>query len=195
MFRVKAIASYLGKYSTPYASSARYYPGHGYIAANDTKSILTTPDGEVKTETNIRTITGALPPQHESSHTLIIDNQTKLTVALLTSCKSKAKGHIKIADYNYKDQKVDSSPNAKNKPQYMVMLETPRKIPMEHLNKNEAATALLEENKDKVDKAVIDSKINKKIPLVRVHKDSSVLYHENGRLIEYDKNGNEISSN
>jgi hypothetical protein len=192
MHRVIAAAHSLGnKMVRPIVSNmgnTRNYPGKGYTGLDYKKE----PENNVsKNLSEIRTSTGTGIPEHEETHTKILDNETKLTVGLLSSCKNKIKGFHKIADENFKGQKVNSNANAANKSQWMRTFDNPRHIESDSMLENPQATAFLNKYEKTVDNIVSASNVNKKIPVKRLHKDDSALYHENGQPI-YDKNGNEI---
>jgi hypothetical protein len=166
----------------------RGYPGHGYRGRDHIKSL----NSSGKQETDVRLPNNTYPPQHECTHTGILDNETNQVVGILSSCKNPQKGFKKIADENYKHQTVgtsNSDPN-KLKPQYMKTYHTPRVYDEETTTENVAATTFLKKYEKEVD--VIVNQMNSTVPPVyRVNKSSSNLYHENGQPI-FDADGHEI---
>jgi hypothetical protein len=168
----------------------RGYPGKGYTAADHTKTIVgIKPDGKPLLESNVRNSLGEKTPQHESSHTNIIDNATGLGVGITTSAKKT--GFISISTENFKNQVVTK--NGPSKHQQIGLFDQPKSFEEGSIVKNEQATAFLEKHELLLDEILTKHPVSStfNIPQRRLHKDSSTLYHENGQPI-YDNNGNEI---
>ena len=130
-------------------------------------------------------------PQHETSHTTIIDNQKNLPVAVLSSCKKVSKGFEFLSQNNYKG---DILQNGQPKEQWMRPYDHPRYYEdSQVVTKNIPATEFVNasQNAEKIDSMLNKSNTHKKVPIKRVHKDSSELYHENGQPI-FDSQGYEI---
>lgn len=173
-------------------SIKRYLPDQGYKAmrVNAIKTGKNETTGHNIYDTKASTATGQEIPQHEKSHIIVRDNETGLDVALLTSAKNPGKGNEFLAKENVNG---DILPNGDPKPQYVRALTVPR-YSQESLAYEEdtKATSFLQQYDKEINSFVKKSGTYKKIPLYRTTKDSSNLYHPDGKPI-YDKHGKEIS--
>lgn len=152
----------------------RNNPGQGYRAGNYHE--------------DVRTATGKELPQHEKAHVNIIDNETGKNVAVFSSCKKTNKGFEFISKQNINE---DTLQNGKPKEQWAASLKTPRCHDENIFVEDEKATIFANQHKKNIDAMLNKSNTHTKVPIKRVHKDSSELYHENGQPI-FDVYGNEI---
>lgn len=132
---------------TPYTNNIRHYPGP--YTCIDLKKTTTKGQQTVA----IRTATNKVLPQHEGTHTWLKDEETGLFVAIFSSCKKETKGFKKVADTNFKGQKVDGTSNAKDKEQWMKMFDKLRFAD---------EVAFLEQHKEIFDNLIEDSTVNTK---------------------------------
>lgn len=175
----------------PWIGKVRYYPDQGYSVRRPLNKIIgkDPKTGHNIYEGNVVTAKGQELPQHENSHAIVRDNETGKDVGILTSAKDPKKGNINIAPENYKG---DVLSNGQAKPQQFRAFNEPR-FSVDTLNMVEdvQATAFVQKYDKELNDAVKKANTHHKPAKLRINKDSSQLYHQDGRPI-YDSKGNEI---